>query len=353
MRATPMTHTFLRRLVDAFASLPAVLRQSGRLGSDLREIWRAICRRIRLMWQGDWPQRPSRSRCCFRLPDVYVRPDPLIYAQYYLMANGLAVTWDNPDIELFDGSMPVPSSSLQPDYEYEVRVRVWNGSYDAPAVGVGVTLSYLSFGIATTSTPVAKTLINLGVKGSAQHPAIATFTWRTPREPGHYCLQAQLHWHDDANPDNNLGQENVTVGVLASPAQFTFKLRNAASVRRRFVLEADAYGLPTPSPCDEDYRRQFGGGEQFRTRIIESRAHWAWAMRTQAYGAFPVPEGWSVAITPEKTVLDAGEEREIRVMIESNEPAFTGTRAFNIHGFTLGPNDARSLVGGVTLIVRR
>jgi hypothetical protein len=345
--------TFVRRVLHAFALLPSVLGQLGRLGSDLRDIWRAILRRIRLMRRGEWPQRPSRSRCCFHLPDAYIRPDPLIYAQYYLMASGLAVTWDNPDIDLFDGGMPVSSSSLQPDHEYEVRVRVWNGSYDAPAVGMVVTLSFLSFGIATISTPVGQDLINLGVKGSAQHPAFATFTWRTPREPGHYCLQAQLHWHDDANPDNNLGQENVSVGVLASPAHFTFKLRNEASVQRRFALEADGYQGVTSSPCDDAYRRRFGDGERFPTRIAESRAHWEWASRAQGYGAFPVPDGWSVAITPSEAVLDAREEREVRVEIEPSDPAFSGTKAFNIHGFGLGPDDARHLVGGVTLVVRR
>jgi hypothetical protein len=252
-KAGPIMATLLRRVLHAFALLPSVLRELGRLGSDLRVIWRAIRRRIRLMRQGEWPQRPPRNPCCFRLCDVYIRPDPLIYAQYYLMAKRLAVTWDNPDIELFDGGMPVSSSSLQSDHEYEVRVRVWNGSYDAPAVEMPVTLSFLSFGIATKSTPVATTPINLGVKGSPQHPAFAIFTWRTPREPGHYCLQAELHWHDDANPDNNLGQENVSVAVLASPAHFMFRLRNDASVRRQFALEADVYQLPASPPCDDDY----------------------------------------------------------------------------------------------------
>ena len=30
-------------------------------------------------------------------PDVYRRADPMIYSQFYLMEQGLAVTWDNPD----------------------------------------------------------------------------------------------------------------------------------------------------------------------------------------------------------------------------------------------------------------
>ena len=36
-------------------------------------------------------------------PHTYKRPDPMIYSQYYLASKGIAVTWDNPDIQLFDG----------------------------------------------------------------------------------------------------------------------------------------------------------------------------------------------------------------------------------------------------------
>jgi hypothetical protein len=287
------------------------------------------------------------------VPDAYIRPDPLIYAQYYLMARSLAVTWDNPDIELFDNGAPVSSASLLPSHDYEVRVRIWNGSYDAPALGVGVTLSFLSFGIATTSTPVGTTLVNLGAKGAPDCPAFAAFTWRTPPAAGHYCLQASLEWHDDANPDNNLGQENVNVGIASSPATFAFRLRNTASVRRRFVLEADTYAIPAQRACDDDYRRQFGEAEQFPSRLAESQAHWAWALREQPYGAFGLPGDWSVSFTPGEPVLDAGEMRDISVSIEPADPAFHGRRAFNVHGFALGAEGERTLVGGVTLVVER
>jgi hypothetical protein len=345
--------SFLESLVRAFKLVPDVLRQLGHLGPTLLVIWRAIVRRITLTKQGEWPRRVPSSRCCFHVPDVYIRPDPLIYAQYYLMAHGLAITWDNPDIELFDRGAPVSSATLLPDRDYEVRVRIWNGSYDAPALGVGVTLSFLSFGIATTSTPIGTTSVNLGVKGSPDCPAFARFTWRTPPVAGHYCLQAGLAWHDDANPDNNLGQENVNVGIASSPATFTFTLRNAASVRRRFVLEADTYVIAVQRPCDDDYRKQFGGAGRFPTRLAESRAHWAWALRTQPYGAFRVPDDWSVSFTPGEPVLDAGEERDIAVAIEPRDPTFRGRRGFNIHGFALGAEGERILVGGVTLIVQR
>jgi hypothetical protein len=160
------------------------------------------------------PRQADRAQRLLLPPPqvVHKRADPLLYSQRYLMSKGLAVTWDNPDIDLYRGGVLVPPGSLEPDTEYDVIVRVWNGSYDAPAPGLPVHLSFLSFGIGTTSTAVGKTYVDLGVKGSAAHPAFAHLTWRTPVTPGHYCLQAFLDWPDDANRENNLGQKNTTVG---------------------------------------------------------------------------------------------------------------------------------------------
>jgi hypothetical protein len=345
---------YFRAVLAAYAALPSTLLDLWRLPSQVGTMLRAICRRIQLTREGKWPSRPPRCGCCLHLPDVRVRPDPLIYSQPDLMAKGLAVTWDNPDIEVFDGGILVPSHALLPDHDYEVRVRVWNGSYDAAAIGLPVTLSYLSFGIALTSTPVGVTKIDLGAKGTASHPAIASFAWRTPRQAGHYCLQARLDWFDDANPDNNLGQENVQVGVVASPAQFTFAVRNAASVRRAIVFEVDTYELPAMSPCDEEYAGRFSGGQRFPSRLAESRARWVWALETQGHGRFPVPPGWSIDLQPSRLVLDAGAEQDVRVAIEPRDPGFRGTKAFNVQGFAFGTDEAtRHSLGGVTLIVNR
>ncbi len=47
------------------------------------------------------PQRHSGPADCQPVSsDIYRRPDPLIYDQYYLMAQGIAVSWDNPDIHV-------------------------------------------------------------------------------------------------------------------------------------------------------------------------------------------------------------------------------------------------------------
>lgn len=293
----------------------------------------------------------QREGCCVDIPpSVYKRPDPLLYSQSWLMSQGLAVTWDNPDIQLFKGENPVSSFNLLPNQEYNVRVQVWNNSYDAPAAGLPVSLSYLSFGIGTTSTFVDKTFIDLGVKGSSQAPAYAWFKWKTPGAAGHYCLQARIDWFDDANPDNNLGQENTDVGEIQSPAEFTFTVMNNASIDRRFHLEADFYRLPELRQCDtvvDQERNQ----SNFPSRLAESRVRWQEALNRQRYGNFPVPDNWNVQIQPADFSLAPGEEIIIQVQIEPQDLGFKGQQAVNIHGFVLGTNEDRQLIGGVTLYV--
>ena len=272
----------------------------------------------------------------------------MIYDQYYLMAQGLAVTWDNPDIQLYDshGNSAAPYG-LTPNTDYQVVVRIWNNSYAAPAVGLPVFLSFLSFGIGTTSTPVGATSTNLGVKGSAQCPAYAKFTWHTPQAPGHYCLQARLVWPDDANPNNNLGQKNTQVGQVSSPAEFVIAIHNQATVRRRFEIEADMYQLPVLPSCSE---QRPGGATQ--GRYAESQARWRAALETQAYGKSPVTAAWKVSITPSVLDLAPDQTTNVAVSIEPAAGGFVGTQPFNLHGFASAPTGPRLLTGGVTLYVQ-
>ena len=341
-----MAVSFLSLFLKALA-LPLSPDYWKRLLSGLKEIWRAVVAVLCRVAKGEWhgKRKPARTGCCIDLPpDVYKRADPLIYSQYYLMAHGLAVTWDNPDIDIFDGGALV-TGQLKPKHRYRVRVRVWNGSYDAPALGAGVELSYLSFGAQTVSNAISAQSVALGAKGAFNCPAFAEFDWETPPAGGHYCLQARLLWTDDANPDNNLGQKNVTVEAAHSPARFAFTVRNDASVPRRFTLEADGYGLPDLPRCADDPT----GGERPKTRLQESRARWDKALRQQAYGHFPVPDDWTVEISPAEFGLDARQERQVDVAIEPKNPAFRGERTFNIHVFAAGERGAKTLAGGVSL----
>jgi len=337
----------LRSLLKGLA-LPFTAQFWRDLIAGLRELARAICKILCRIWRGQKPPPPpDQSGCCIPLPpDVYKRADPLIYDQYYLMKQGLAVTWDNPDIDVFDGSTLV-RGILKPNHRYRVRVRVWNGSYDAPAAGVGVELSYLSFGAQTVSHPIATGSVNLGAKGTADCPAFAEFDWQTPEQHGHYCLQVRLDWLDDANPDNNVGQKNVNVGRVKSPARFEFNVYNDASIPRRFALEADAYRLPELPDCRDQQR------QQYKNRLEESRARWAQVKQTQAYGQFPVPEDWIVEVRPQAFGLDPRQEQTVEVAIEPRDPAFKGTRTFNVHVFTSEQREQRWLLGGVTLDVTK
>jgi hypothetical protein len=51
-------------------------------------------------------------------PWAYRQPDPMIYSQQFLQVQGLAVTWDNPDIHVELASapgVPVDSHAMDPD----------------------------------------------------------------------------------------------------------------------------------------------------------------------------------------------------------------------------------------------
>jgi hypothetical protein len=262
-------------------------------------------------------------------PHTYKRPDPMIYSQYFLATRGIAVTWDNPDIQLFDGTTPVPSFGLSTKKTYTIRARIWNGSVDAPAVNMLVQFFYLSFGIGTVKNYIGQMFVDVPVKGAVGSPATAELPWTTPATSGHYCIQVQLLWPDDANPDNNLGQENVDVKKTASPATFKFQLRNDAAARRTLTLRADAYAIPPKAPCNGDVEP---------SRIVRDDPYAAHRVKSH-----PVPADWHVDIQPGEGALGPGQDVEVTVV--ATPPAgFSGRQAINVNGF-----DDTTMVGGVTL----
>ena len=83
---------------------------------------------------------------CGAVPDPLIRrPDPCIYSQSFLMAQGLPVTWDNPDIWMAPaadpGSIEPDSYHLKDNTDYIVSVQAHNASTD-PAINVKVRLVY-------------------------------------------------------------------------------------------------------------------------------------------------------------------------------------------------------------------
>jgi hypothetical protein len=265
-------------------------------------------------------------------PHTYKRPDPMIYCQYYMMSKGLAVTWNNPDIQLFEGTSLVPSHDLGTNKAYTIRAQIWNGSVDAPAVNMLVRFYYLSFGAGTIKNHIGEKFVDVPVKGAVGLPAIAEHIWTTPATAGHYCLQVELVWPDDANPANNLGQENVDVKKLNSPnATFEFTLRNDSGFLRRLGLRADAYDLPPKRPCPER-----PGDRQERTGRDPYEHH--------RVNRHPLPEGWRLEFQPGNVIELRPEEEQLITVKVTARDGFVGRQAININAF-----DGNDLVGGVTL----
>jgi hypothetical protein len=300
--------------------------------------------------------RPLRCspKCAIIRPDVYKRADPLIYSQRYLMEQGLAVTWDNPDIQLYKDGTPISSSRLEADTDYEVIATVYNNSYEAPAVGLPVEFSYLGFGIGTGNVSIGTSVINLPVKGAPGHPAKAKMVWHTPTQEGHYCIQVKLKWSDDANPRNNLGQENTNVGHFSSPAIFEFPVQNDDKIRKLFRLVADEYTIPRVIDCKEKPKKE-NSERKFKDYIrrdvfvppLEEEADWTFARVRNGINTFPVPQNWQVIIEPKEILLEPGQQQKVKVTISGPED-FRGEKNFNINAFY-----GNTLIGGVTLVVSK
>ncbi len=296
-----------------------------------KELLAVICKLYRRWRSQKGKGRVVATSDCVPIYDpAFVKPDPLIYDQYYLTSLGLAVTWDNPDIQLYLNGTPVSSNLLAPATTYEVVAQIWNNSTDCPAVAMPVNFSFLEFGISTVSVPVGSTQVNLGVKGGAGCPAYATMPWTTPATPGHYCIQVQLQPFVDINPQNNLGQENTNVGTATSPAVFTFPLRNGTQKTQTYKFAVDAYVPPAPNPCGS-------GPNDAKARAASLARH--------LRGLFPVPAGWQIDITPPALTLLPNQSTPITV--SATPPAgFTGNQVLNVNAF-----HATGIAGGVTLTV--
>ena len=301
------------------------------------------CRRYRRGSPARRNFKQSKRPCAVLSGRVYRRPDPLIYSQKYLSNLGLAVTWDNPDIHLEKGGVPVPPHSLLPATTYAIIARIWNGSTSAPAINMPVRFSYLDFGIGGMSVPIGETKVDLPVKGAVGCPAFTSIAWTTPPTPGHYCIQVQLVWNDDANPNNNLGQTNVDVKPLNSPhAAFSFLVRNDSPRPRVLTIERDAYAIPPQDPCGDRAR-----GTQSDLTNSEIIALQQKALLKHGRHSHAISNDWRLVIDPGEFRLAPGEQRHVGIDITAPD-SFSGQQAINVNAFEGG-----LLVGGVTLYVNR
>ena len=340
------------RLIGLTGSLMRVLRLLGQIAVELLKglaygwlvnlirlltrFWRAFLG-IRRHVRQEGATKGDSDRCTTINNPAFHRPDPCIYDQYYLSSLGLAVTWDNPDITLLRNGAPVTESQLLPNTEYTVRATIWNNSYEAPVIGMPVEFSFLSFGVATTSTPIASTTVDVGVKGGPGQPGVAEVTWLTPPTPGHHCIQVQFEWFDDANPDNNLGQNNVQVVPASSPASFAFTLRNDTTDNKRYSFEFDTYTIPPLSQCPAG---------PVTARISRSKRLRELRERNNRAN-FPIPPGWTVDVSPDTITLAPGAEQVIAVEI-TPAATFHGDQPVNIAAV-----HQDGYAGGVSALVTR
>ena len=295
---------------------------------SLWQVLKRFCRlRHRRPKQGT-EHRPTAPTNCIPIDHpALVRPDPLLYSQRYLRNLGLAVTWNNPDIVLFKNGVPVSSSNLGPETTYDVQVRIWNNSLEAPVIAMPVHLSYLDFGIGTEPIPIGSASADVGVKGSGDQPGFVSIQWTTPVTPGHYCLQALLDPVDDIDRSNNLGQENTNVVAAQSPATFTFKLRNNTRLERIYRFELDGYELPPMLPCAEAQTEPERRLERHRL------------------GDHPIPNDFAIEITPPNPTIAPENEITITVTVEPPN-GFQGQKSINVNAY-----HDQGFAGGVTLIV--
>jgi hypothetical protein len=191
-----------------------------------------------------------KHRCIEIPPDVARRPDPCLYSQPYLMAKGLAVTWDNPDIRITTpGGVLVPSSSLAANTDYLVEATIHNASFDA-ALSVEVRCFYRPWSFGTPDrVPVevdsngepAVRILHIGAWGQA----LAKFKWRTPNVANaHFCLQVECFHPADREPNNNLGQENTQVSGAASDVELVIPLFNFRRRHQDVLIAANEYAIP-------------------------------------------------------------------------------------------------------------
>lgn len=220
-----------------------------------------------------FPEKTKKD--CGTLPEVLNRrPDPSIYSQSFLMAQGLPVTWNNPDIWVAPASNPgqiePDSFHLLADTDYIVFVQAHNAATDA-AIGVRVRLVYREWSFNSPDvTPVefdaagneVVRTVDIAPLGSA----ITQFNWHTPPvAPGqeqHFCLQAHLSHPMDVNTANNMGQENTNVHS-ANPgfvepgevARIDVLLFNTARRERTIGFRFDRYAIAEDDELELTFER--------------------------------------------------------------------------------------------------
>lgn len=342
--------SFLKMLMKALTNLLTGLLTA------LPDLIKIIVERIRdaCRWQKRYGDK--RPVVCLPVPPgIYLRPDASIYSQSYLMSLGMAVTWDNPDISLTDlGGNVIGSHDLLPSTQYIVRATIHNRSNQAPAPGMPVNFSLISFGVGgDTVQKIGSTLINLPVRGAPGEPALATITWTTPALPGHYCIQVDAIWLDDANPLDNTGQENTVVrgGKPGQKLVFTIPVRNVLQGTRKLNVHLTSYVLPERPIMPSSNSRNAGGLPEDARRPSPGSTRESLLQRIIAANAedwFPVPADWIPELSHRELTIES--ERTMDLLFSVTVPLAAPVNAEQRFNIAVTDDAKRQLVGGVTII---
>ncbi len=177
-----------------------------------------------------------------RLPDQPL-PDPYIYDQWdpttwaNLNPAGNDPRWNNPCIQLYDGTTPINSNDLVVGTNYKIEATIYNDQ-SVDAVDTDVTFEWAFWGAGqkiwyhiftdTITVPAAS--------GSVSGSAVASTFW-TPSITGHTCLMISIYHPWDENINNNKGQENTDVHPVSSPGIINFEITNPTNETALIYLE--------------------------------------------------------------------------------------------------------------------
>lgn len=344
---------------------------------------------LRGLFQGERERQPKPERCGQVPEHVKRKPDPCLYSQFYLRAQGLSVTWDNPDIWItLPDSSPVDSGSLVADTDYIVHVRIHDASFD-PALATEVRCFYRPWSFNSPDRVPLETNPDGTEKVVLLHIApwsseVAQFKWHTPDvAAAHYCIQAECRHPDDKNPNNNLGQENTNVrkaepGQTASAAAL---LVNRDQVPHAFRIEVDRYEIPEGRATLDlktaniplRRRRQVDllhrslPTYDLRERRLKSQTAYAPTVTRYAYtgwdairkgsrvGMHPVEPPWNVQVDGQPleagrvtVALGPGESQNVELSVRVPADAAPGSvHRFNWFAF----NSRGKPIGGVTFVI--
>lgn len=143
-------------------------------------------------------------------------------------------TWNNPDIQLYDGGTAVESNNLDIARTYTIRAHIVNDTAFT-AQSAKVTFKWALYGAGQNNQAWQDIgTISVDVPPGGTHTEVAG--WKPP-STGHVCIKVLIYHLEDINEDNNRGQENCHVGTTASPAMVPFALHNPTKMPAMVHLE--------------------------------------------------------------------------------------------------------------------